>query len=130
MLSRTLFITLDRLKPQTFIQAVKLRAVLDATVCLQLRKTLDGLGLGHLPVYYEFSESNLNAIPFITEGVEEFIDLNELQSVNYLLQRNIEQILEEFNLFFKYNPNTVLNFTAGIFSKGNFVLTADVLGKD
>lgn len=128
MLPKTLLIGLNKLKPKTLSEGILIREIIDLSVCYQIKKHLHGLGLSHLHVSYNYDIYRVDhSIPYvITEGTLG-VDFMELTTINHLLDRNIEQYLEEYNLYSKNYLNTVLNFNTTILNQSNIVLSTEIL---
>ena len=86
------------------------------------------VSLPHLHVSYNYDIYRVDhSIPYvITEGTLG-VDFMELTTINHLLDRNIEQYLEEYNLYSKNYLNTVLNFNTTILNQSNIVLSTEIL---
>jgi len=128
MLPKTLLIGLNKLKPRTLSEGMLIREIIDLSVCYQIKKHLHGLGLSHLHVSYNYDIYRVDhSRPYvITEGTLG-VDFMELTTINHLLDRNIEQYLEEYNLYSKNYLNTVLNFNTTILNQSNIVLSTEIL---
>ena len=131
MLSRSTFITLDTLRPNSLTEGKTVNMLLTHAVCLQIRRSMEGQALTHLPVYYNYEDSILDRFDYAEYDYDTtVIDFNEVSNISHILSKAIESIIEEFNIYYKYHPNTVLNFSSTMLTKANFVLTAEIIGKD
>lgn len=128
MLPKTLLIGLNKLKPKTLSEGILIREIIDLSVCYQIKKHLHGLGLSHLHVSYNYDVYRVDhsRLYVITEGTLG-VDVTELTTINHLLDRSIEQYLEEYNLYSKNYLNTVLNFNTTILNQSNIVLSTEIL---
>lgn len=131
MLPKTLLIGLNKLKPKTLSEGILIREIIDLSVCYQIKKHLHGLGLSHLHVSYNYDIYRVDhSRPYvITEGILG-VDFTELTTINHLLDRSIEQYLEEYNLYSKNYLNTVLNFNTTILNQNNIVLSTEILQRN
>ena len=128
MLPKTLLIGLNKLKPKTLSEGILIREIIDLSVCYQIKKHLHGLGLSHLHVSYNYDVYRVDhsRLYVITEGTLG-VNVTELTTINHLLDRSIEQYLEEYNLYSKNYLNTVLNFNTTILNQSNIVLSTEIL---
>lgn len=131
MLSRSTFITLDTLRPNSLTEGKTVNMLLTHAVCLQIRRSMEGQALTHLPVYYNYEDSVLDRFDYADYDYDTtVIDFNEVSNISHILSKAIESIIEEFNIYHKYHPNSVLNFSSIMLTKANFVFTAEIIGKD
>lgn len=136
MLNKSLLIGLENLRPHRLSEGVLIRELLELSVCDKIRKHVLGLAYNHLPIYYNYSQysienANLESILehyYITDTDNTL--LTELFTVNYMLDRTIEDYLEEYNIFFKNNTNTILNFNSAIINRNSFILSTEILARD
>lgn len=128
MLPKTILIGLNKLKPKTLSEGILIREIVDLSVCYQVKKHLLGLGLSHLHISYNYDIYRIDhSRPYDLSQDTLGVDFTELTTINHLLDRNIEYILEEYNLYTKNYLNTVLNFNTTILNQSNIVLSTEIL---
>lgn len=128
MLTRSVVFTTNGLKPNSLAQGAIVQKVFSTMVTLQIQKTILAKAYGHLHVAYnydiqrpDYSEGNIFNVQFSTE--EEL----EVRNIHYLVGVAVQDLIEEFHLFVKTNPNLVLNFNSCLLNRFNFILSVEVL---
>lgn len=128
MLAKSLFIGLEHLKPESLSQGLIVREILEIAVCYQIKKQLTDKAYSHLRVSYCYDPYKLNAnvCDIFTKDIRSFY-YPELATVNVLLIKAINESIEEFNIYNKNYPNTILNFNSCLVNKSNYLLTCEIL---
>lgn len=124
MLNKSVVVGLNKIKPRSIYEAKKLLNLLQSTTVYIIRKVLCNLAYSHLNVYFNYDYSlNVSENEFDLYN----IDVTEYSSITYILERNIETQIEEFNIYSKQKRNLCLNFNVVIMNGSNFIISSEIL---
>ena len=128
MLTRSVVFTTNGLKPNSLSQGYVIQQLFETMVTLQIQKTITDRAYEHLLVAYNYdiqrpdwSTENIFNIQFTPE------EEHEVRSIHHLVGVTVEGLIEEFHLFIKDQPRSVLNFNSCLLNRYNFVLSVEIL---
>lgn len=130
MLPKSLLVGLEQLRPKTISNAILIRELLETTVCYHIRRCLINSALDHLPVSYNYDQYKLNNYNLnLTDFRTTELNYGELRTIGFLIERQVETTIEEFNLYIKHKPNKLLNFNSCLMNSSNLLITSEVLNR-
>lgn len=121
MLSKTILIALDKLKPNTITEGLILKEIIDYLISSCIISTY----YTNLNISYNYNR--YISVNELVTNTEKYLDEDELFKVNVLLSKFIEECIEEFNIYSKNKVGTVLNINSCLINKNNLLLSTEVL---
>ncbi len=139
MLTRSIFISINDLKPHTPEKGVELLTLLDYCLRLNIDKNLTAEALVDLPVL-------VNYRPFIAghHFPEEFVESKVVggfedsverswHALSSILEKTVHQLLMEFYIWSNHGGSskvgyTFINFTGAVVNGNTYVLSAEFMG--
>ena len=133
MLTRGIFFKLETPKNTTIYVLEDFNEVLEETVCYLIKKTLCNNALENLDVRYRYDRQKVNnahtSIEHMVYVAGSLNLLNNIQDVLCLLERNLDDLVNEFNIYCLSNRDSVLNVNSVLINTDTLIVCSELLRK-
>jgi len=128
MLNKSAFIAIGSLQPKTLHQAAVVKELLETVVCYQIQKKLSEKAYEHLNVSFNYDpyRADLSVTNYLHPETLTDVEEYQIRLINNIINKTVDDAIEEYHLYQKYAPCTALNFNCCLVNSNNFILTMDV----
>lgn len=127
MLSKSLIINLGHLNISRLHDALLIRQLAEIVLIQCIQEHQINYSYNDLPISYSYSYRELDSnVSYLDTNVFRIISENTLLTFKHNVEQFTNDIIEEFNIFLKYNPNRVINFNGVMLNSNSFLVTSEV----